>query len=513
MSGAGWRWARWLHVSSLGASTLLLTQVAAATPLYGPPTRADPPLAPGSAAEPTEDAESASPTAPQKYPPATRPTGAPLSADDKRANPGYEAEEPASGALWVPRVILFPLYLVSEFVVRRPLGALSTYAEAHDWPQKFLYATSFGTYGTDHQMGILPTATLEWGVRANAGLYFYADNAFAQGNHVRLSATAGGPNWLQLLLADRVDLGPDRHVALKASVTRRADQQFWGFGPQSPSSGFRYRVTQADGALAYHNRFWRTSEFNSAVGLRSALFDNHVSSGPSVAHGIATGSLVASPPGFEGYTIAYQRLAVALDTRRLREQNPRIASVDFVSPPGTGARLELLGEHDATVSGLRDGYPPVHQWVRYGGEVGVYGDITGMQRTLGLSVSTELADPIEHSEIPFVELPSLGGLEPMRAFKTYRFIDRSWLVTQASYQWPIWPELDGRLEAALGNVFGPRYQGFDPDLLRGSFALGVETTGSRDLAFQVLFGIGTRTIRDGFGVEKLRFVAGTSSEF
>ena len=51
----------------------------------------------------------------------------------KRAVPDYSGrgEEPTTAgdvALWIPRVILSPLYFVSEYIIRRPLGWLITTA-------------------------------------------------------------------------------------------------------------------------------------------------------------------------------------------------------------------------------------------------------------------------------------------------------------------------------------------------------------------------------------------------
>jgi hypothetical protein len=36
---------------------------------------------------------------------------------------GNEDAHPDSWALWIPRVVLSPLYVISEYVLRRPIGA------------------------------------------------------------------------------------------------------------------------------------------------------------------------------------------------------------------------------------------------------------------------------------------------------------------------------------------------------------------------------------------------------
>ena len=66
-----------------------------------------------------------------------------------------------NAALWVPRVILFPLYAVSEYVVRRPLGWLVSTAERERWPTLII---DFFTFG-NRQGGVVPTLFIDLGMR------------------------------------------------------------------------------------------------------------------------------------------------------------------------------------------------------------------------------------------------------------------------------------------------------------------------------------------------------------
>jgi len=47
---------------------------------------------------------------------------------------GVEPKTAGDVLIWVPRVILSPLYVVSEYIIRQPLGALTTAAEKGNWP-------------------------------------------------------------------------------------------------------------------------------------------------------------------------------------------------------------------------------------------------------------------------------------------------------------------------------------------------------------------------------------------
>src|SRR5262249_39769004 len=78
--------------------------------------------------------------------------------EKKRAVPDYEGRgpEPTSFgdvALWVPRIIALPFYLVTEYVITQPLGALVTAAEEHHWPT---FLIDFFTFGEDHEAGLIP---------------------------------------------------------------------------------------------------------------------------------------------------------------------------------------------------------------------------------------------------------------------------------------------------------------------------------------------------------------------
>src|SRR5687767_15236803 len=93
---------------------------------------------------------------------------------EKKPVPDYDGrEEPGPDAgdvlLWVPRTAFFPLYLVSEYVLRRPLEWFVVTAEREQWPTLVL---DFFTFGPDRTAGVFPTALFDFGFRPSVGLYF-----------------------------------------------------------------------------------------------------------------------------------------------------------------------------------------------------------------------------------------------------------------------------------------------------------------------------------------------------
>src|SRR5262249_50698 len=123
-------------------------------------------------------------------------------ADEKRPVQDYGAPKETSVdevLLWGPRVVLFPLWLTSEFVVRRPVGALVKVAEREQWPQEVV---DFFTFGERRQITIFPSALFDFGLRPSVGFnakwrYFVSDP-----NTIRLHFGTWGPDWIATRLVD-----------------------------------------------------------------------------------------------------------------------------------------------------------------------------------------------------------------------------------------------------------------------------------------------------------------------
>src|SRR5450432_332821 len=143
----------------------------------------------------------------------------------KRQIPNYDGRgsEPTTAgdaALWIPRALLLPPYIVSEYVIRRPLGALIAGAERAGVPQE-LY--DLFTFGPDHKAGIVPVAFVEFGFRPSVGVYSFWDDAFVDGHDLRLTAATWGSDWLAFRALDRVHFSQDRYdvAVLEISGIRR----------------------------------------------------------------------------------------------------------------------------------------------------------------------------------------------------------------------------------------------------------------------------------------------------
>jgi len=415
----------------------------------------------------------------------------------ERAVPDYEGRgEAAPGAgealLWVPRVILSPLYFASEYLLRRPLGAVVSYAEQKGLPALLV---DFFTFGPDRKAGIVPTALFDFGFRPSVGFYAFGDDFLFDDNDLRVHGATWGANWLSLTATDRLWAVPDRvQLAARFDFERRTDWLFYGLGPLSPEQNeSRYQQTRVEaGVVVEGSRLWRTSSARVEIGVRRVGFESEsCCSDPPIGQ-----VFDELPPGFEsGYDIYTNRLVLALDTRRRRPG------------PGDGVRLELRGEHAVD---LRE--PLARRWMRYGGSLGIYWDPGGHNRVVGLTGTVLFVDPLGEREVPFTEQVVLGGTRHMRGFIEGRLVGRSAAMATFEYRWPVWIWLDGTLHAAVGNVFGPHLEALSPERLRASFGMGFRTSSSRDHSFDLLLGLGTEPF-DRFAVTSVRILVGATRGF
>jgi len=423
-----------------------------------------------------------------------------LATDEDRPLPDYDGREPPPATpgevlLWVPRVIFFPVYLVAEYVIRAPLGFLIAGAERQGVPA-WLY--DFFTFGSEHQAGVVPTVYADFDFYPSLGFYAFWDNAFVEHHDLRLRAAFGGEDWLVASFSDRYHFGPERRdrVAVEATAQRRPDFTYFGIGPDTRQSNLtRYGATLLEARAMVDLKPWRESTLHAQVTLRRTRFyRGGFGDDPTLEESIATGELPLPPGYLQGYSAALGQVSASFDTRHPRPE------------PGSGIRV--AGDA-VTGSLLGDG----GGFVRYAATVGGFWDVNNRRRVLALAVGARFVEPVGSVTIPFTELVTLGGPEPMKGLYPGRLYDRSALVAGLAYRWPIWIWLDGLMRMETGNVFGEHLDGFRLGRLRWSGAIGVESNGEPDSAFQLQIGAGSETFESGGKIDSFRFAVGATHGF
>jgi hypothetical protein len=425
----------------------------------------------------------------------------------KRAVPDYDGRggpptSPGRKALWVPRVVFSPAYFVSEYVIRRPLGAAITYAERHDWPAAI---SDFLALNEVHPIGVVPFFLVDFGFEPSFGLYAYWDDAGFKGHQLRLRGSTWGPHWLSGTLTERFRCWQNFEISLTSTLTKRPDFAFYGVGPDTRESQLvRYSGKTAYALFDTNLTFAGRSALETFVGYRGARFghsdydvDDFGKPGyqPSLDDAVASGHL-NEPAGFrDGYRAPFAGARLVFDSRGKSDRK-------------SGVRLDVSAEQNVDL-----GNSPTSGWVRYGGSLSAFSEVSAGGRILALSITTLEVDPIGDRPVPFTQLASLGGGRSMPGLRTSRLADRSALVGTLRYSWPIWLSLSGSLQVGVGNVFGARFDGLRPGRGRLSTALGLETSKNRDSVFQALLGFGTETFESGAALDSIRFLIGVRNTF
>ncbi len=429
----------------------------------------------------------------------------PLAEGERRPVPDYDGR-PARGtdaedvALWIPRVIFSPLYLVTEYVLRRPIGFVMTElerVEAFDWIYDLF------TFGPDRQAGVFPTLFWELGFNPSVGFYAYWDRFLVDENRIAMSGGTWGPDWLSFSVIDRIRPIPLLDVLLRFNALRRPDQLFGGIGWNATrTERSRYAIDLIDASGRVEHRPWRQSEVRYELGYRSASFEsNRFDGDPGV---LEVGQI---PPAFDtGYSAVRAGIELILDTRELAELSTG------------GVRAVAFAQQNAAFGGI-----PLTRWVRWGGSLLFAIDALGNGRVLGIRGDAGLISQLDGDPggvVPFTELFDLGGetqtmvrglLGPLPGFRPGLVRGSSVVAVSVSYVWPVWVWADAHLRLGVGNVFGEHFEDFDLERLRLSFDAGLLPRIAGEHPFEVLFGIGTHTFEAGAGITSVRFAVGTRS--
>ena len=419
-------------------------------------------------------------------------TGGPI--EERRPRPDYDGvpepgPSPEEVILWVPRVITSPLYLVSEFVVRRPVGALVTALEQVD-----LRGLAEGVFlFADNRVGLFPTAFFDFGFVPSFGLYFFWDEFLFKANRLSIHGGTFGPDWLSGVVNNRIQIGERGAIAFRFGALRRPDMIFGGIGTDATTDVARFGISQIDGSVNGALQLLGRSRIRAEFGYRSASFSNEGFLGdPSIGEQVV-GLGQSLPAAFStGYSSVRLRLDAVLDTRR------------GTFRPGSGVVLGTFGAAHGAFGGL-DSF---NEWIRWGGNLAGYTGFLGEDRVLSLEADVELISTIDGAEVPFMELIDIGETGPMFGFLPGLIRGRSMAALTAAYTWPIWVFLDGRFHFTVGNAFDENLEGFDVENLRMSFGLGIEPTLGGELPFEFTVALGTDTFDEGAGITSVRLFVG-----
>jgi Omp85 superfamily domain len=493
-------------------------------PLPAPPRRTEP-LRPSSTPPPARPAtpnvrpadpyagldQTGTPSLPPRTDRLPPPSAAP---GTKRPLPNYRgAANPRATAgevlIWIPRVLLFPVHITLEYLIRWPLVKLITVLEKHHVLEHvgnfFKFDNGKATW--------LPTFIKEFGKFNQAGLYYAHKNLGVRGHSISLQGAFWVNSWYHVRATDEWKIFQRDQGTFKTRVEFqwRPDKTYYGLGPdtlQEMKSFYRLRQTEVEFSLAATLK--DLNRFSAGLVFRNVYLSETETESDGDAHVSIDDPRreqywdVTDPTDLPGYKDEYNllRLQLRLD---LDSRNP-----ERVDTPGSGVRLELRGafSFDPSQTNLH--------FVTWASELAGFLDVTGRNHVLSLRLYVAGLERTGSALVPFHERLMLGGKEYLRGYFSGRFRGDSAVVASAQYQYPIWWMLDAYLFVSVGNAFGDHFHDFRFRKLVMSWGVGIRTNASKSVSFDILVAFGSNQLgqwAQQFELDDVRLIFGINQGF
>lgn len=375
---------------------------------------------------------------------------APPPADEAR---GWETPpssiEPEGVGLFLPRALLFiPSWTLKA--IFWPLQKGIRFTERH----RLIERIEDVLYNDAHTAGIVPVFSFLSRLGPSAGFKLFHDDLGGFGEHVALDASFGGRYtqsyqlsfdadrllgsryWLKSLV--RYEVEPSLLFSGLGDAPERSSGK--DLGPRRAAVETRFRQTRMLALAGAGYTIGRPGGMTK-IGMLGIL--NHRDFEGARAKDLRKGELsleqvydTARLPGFdEGSRTLELNGNVVIDTR------------DNAGATSSGAYFEAFG----------GGLVPQHQYRfgHYGAELTAYINLYHHTRVLVLRAAHEgVAGKDE--EIPFAELPRLGGPARLRGYTLDRFRDKTTAVATVEYHYPIHEFISGALFLDAGRA-APTY--------------------------------------------------------
>jgi hypothetical protein len=425
-----------------------------------------------------------------------------IASAEKRAVPDYDGrgEEPTTAAdvaLWVPRVVLFPVRIVVDYGVRRPFGYVVRKAEHSKGFRRFM--RDFFREIEDANPLIYPVALVDFGFKTSVGArVLWRRGYLVPKSDVTLRVGTGGLDFWRADASIKTKLDALRATA-QFGANDRPDYVFYGIGRDAPD--------EAKARYAARKLFARGSIGGHVQGVGDALLsfgmqDNELTSSTydgdaSIEEQVAAGRIAALPTGYEeDYKTARVGTRITLDTRF------------------DGKRARSGARFDGAVDRVFD-LTNETSWTRV--ELMIGGGLlldAIAERKLDVRFGVEFVEPSEDTTlIPFPELATISGAPWLRGLSAGRLYGASAAALLVDYNWPLAAWLDAHAHLGAGNVFDPWLSGFALRHLRGSFGGALSIAGLTERQIGVSLHFGTEPLGEGVDVTSMRFVLEYSGDY
>ncbi len=410
--------------------------------------------------------------------------GAMTSAAPGGARPveGEPEVEPEDAALLIPRVVLTPpLVLLNAAFL--PLKGLLHVAGRYKIPEHIIDIL----YNDERTAAVVPTFSFLGSQGPSVGFNAFHGGLGRHRERIGVSAKFGGryvQSYQVELTAPRV-AGTPFGVEVLTSFVVEPHLRFWGYGPgdvreAAPSEPVHPRTANVESVFEQQRALIKMRagwSFMEAIDLGFIGSFNRRDFGPKVSEKDPEPSVeqvydTSALPGFEnGYSLVEPLLDLRVDTR---EPKGSTSGGVYFNAFGGGAPPQ-------------NGYRFIHYAAEFTGFIDLYhGD-----RVLALHAAHESVVGDDH-EIPFADMPRLGGPKRMRGYDLFRFRDKHTALAVVEYRWPIHEYVAGAAFFEVGSV-GRDYETMaTPENYRfgGGGGLIFRSQDSELFALQVAYGEG-----------------------
>jgi hypothetical protein len=470
--------------SQLGVSVALAVLVAAAVPARGQPAPDDPGPEPQTPEAPAPDDPADDTVAPTADPTPRRrgdlpPTdaadvaGAPQPGSSAVSGVTRQAENPGGDRLlWIPRALLFVPRWTFWIAVQPIRGAAWAY-ERYQLRERFKRIF----FNDSETLGLYPVAFFETGFGLNVGARYIMRDLFDEGESVKLRASYGG-RYTQIysLKASTGDRFPVE-VGLHGELHIRNKDQFYGIGNGDrvdPVAGMTPIDPLRDDTAVFA-RFRQVVSWTELItkidvrgpfrlGLTGGFLHRSFDDTDSLSGGAGQITELyqqSSLIGFDsGLSAGFAEIEAVVDTRRQATRYlPKVAySSGWLLAGYAGYNLGF-GADEAS-------------YARYGVDLQRYVNLFRGNRVLWFRLFAETVTG-KVDEIPFVDLPRLGGALHLRGYPQDRFRDRAMALTSVEYQYDLHDQAAAFLFVDAGRVYRT-FKDFELADLRVGYGAGVQ---------------------------------------
>jgi hypothetical protein len=435
-----------LRAASLIAVALVVSSPAAADP--APCPGGEPPPCPSivGVVEPRRPAEPVKPK-PAPAPPDRELTAADVAGDPLPGDESGRIDRAGGDSTWrvIGRGVLYVPRLAIDLALapfRAALWANERYQLAERYDRTF--------YNDAKTIGLYPTVSVDSALGITAGVGFVHRDLF--GEHEGLTAQAAAGSRYRQIYSARLSSGDriDRiKLGLDVGYERRPHDAFYGIGngdrvtmtdaPIDPrvdaiSIESHYRQYRSRVALTADLHAWRQLHVRAAGALSQVAF-GAPDQGESIVRFYDPRGLI----GWNGVRYGYGELELRWDDRR------GVTVMEPLAVYSAGSLASVFGGRVVQVDAGRDFW-------RYGLDLQKFVRVADGPRVIAARFHGEAVTG-SRDEVPFIELPALGGPLYLRGYALDQFRDRVAAFGSLAYQWDLSQWFSASVFADVGRVY------------------------------------------------------------